>query len=104
MYRRFGFGGLADVMMLDGRSYRDQQVLASDYAALTSPRRSMLGAEQEAWLYDSLRASQRAGTAWRLLGQQVIFAPFVPQVGSAQEVDNWEGYPAARSPASPPRN
>ena len=97
MYRRFGFGGLADVMMLDGRSYRDQQVLASDYAALTSPRRSMLGAEQEAWLYDSLRASQRAGTAWRLLGQQVIFAPFVPQVGSAQEVDNWEGYPAARS-------
>jgi alkaline phosphatase D len=97
MYRRFGFGGLADVMMLDGRSYRDQQVLASDYVALSNPRRSMLGAEQEAWLYDSLRASQRAGTAWRLLGQQVIFAPFVPQVGSAQEVDNWEGYPAARS-------
>jgi alkaline phosphatase D len=57
----------------------------------------MLGAEQEAWLYDALRRPQRAGTAWRLLGQQVIFAPFVPQVGSALEVDNWEGYPAARS-------
>ena len=98
MYRQFGFGGLADVMMLDGRSYRDQQVLAGDYVALTSPRRSMLGAEQEAWLYDRLRrSSQRAGTAWRLLGQQVIFAPFVPQVGSALEVDNWEGYPAART-------
>jgi alkaline phosphatase D len=97
MYRRFGFGGLADVMMLDGRSYRDRQVLASNYAALTSPRRSMLGAEQEAWLYDALRQSSRAGTAWRLLGQQVLFAPFVPQVGSALEVDNWEGYPAARS-------
>jgi len=97
MYRRFGFGGLADVLMLDGRSYRDQQVLPSDYVALTSPRRSMLGAEQEAWLYGALRSSQRAGTAWRLLGQQVIFAPFVPQVGSALEVDNWEGYPAART-------
>jgi alkaline phosphatase D len=97
MYRRFGFGGLADVMMLDGRSYRDRQVLAIDSAARTSPRRSMLGAEQEAWLYASLRQSSRAGTAWRLVGQQVLFAPFVPQVGSAMEVDNWEGYPAARS-------
>ena len=27
----------------------------------------------------------------------MIFAPFVPHVGSAQEVDAWEGYPAARS-------
>jgi alkaline phosphatase D len=97
MYRQFGFGGLADVMMLDGRSYRDRQVVASDYPALTDPKRSMLGAEQEAWLYEALRRSSRAGTAWRLLGQQVIFAPFVPQVGSALEVDNWEGYPAARS-------
>jgi alkaline phosphatase D len=57
----------------------------------------MLGAEQEAWLYESLRQSSRAGTAWRLVGQQVLFAPFVPQTGSAVEVDNWEGYPAARS-------
>ena len=97
MYRRFGFGGLADVMMLDGRSFRDRQVLASDYGALTNPRRSMLGAEQEAWLYDALRQSSRAGTGWRLIGQQVIFAPFVPHVGSAQELDAWEGYPAARS-------
>jgi alkaline phosphatase D len=97
MYRRFGFGGLADVMMLDGRSYRDRQVLASNPAALASPRRSMLGAAQEAWLYDSLRQSSRAGTAWRLVGQQVLFAPFAAQVGSALEIDNWEGYPAARS-------
>jgi alkaline phosphatase D len=97
IYRRFSFGGLADVMMLDGRSFRDQQVLASDYAALTSPRRSMLGLEQEAWLYESLRQSARSGTAWRLIGQQVLFAPFVPHVGSALEVDSWEGYPGARS-------
>jgi alkaline phosphatase D len=97
MYRQFGFGGLVDLMMLDGRTYRDRQVLASDYVALTDPKRSMLGAEQEAWLYDALRQSSRAGTPWRLLGQQVIFAPFVPQVGSAIEIDNWEGYPAARS-------
>jgi alkaline phosphatase D len=97
MYRRFAFGGLADVMMLDGRSFRDRQVLASDYVALTDPRRSMLGAAQEAWLYDALRQSSRGGTAWRLIGQQVLFAPFVPHVGSAQEVDSWEGYPGARS-------
>jgi alkaline phosphatase D len=97
MYRRFGFGGLADVMMLDGRSYRDQQVLPGDVSTISSPRRSMLGAEQEAWLYAALRRSSRAGTAWRLVGQQVLFAPFAAQVGSAREVDNWEGYPAARA-------
>ena len=56
---------LADLYMLDGRTYRDRQVSAGDYPGLVDPGRSMLGARQEAWLLDGLRRSQRAGTAWR---------------------------------------
>jgi alkaline phosphatase D len=57
----------------------------------------MLGAAQEAWLVDQLRESQRAGTAWRLLGQQVIFAPITPPGFRVQNIDAWDGYPAARA-------
>ena len=56
----------------------------------------MLGAGAGTWLYAALRQSSRAGVGWRLIGQQVLLAPFVPQVGSAPEIDSWEGYPAAR--------
>ena len=40
LYRRFGFGGLADLIMLDTRGLRDQQVPASDKVALADPRRT----------------------------------------------------------------
>ena len=38
----------------------------------------VLGVAQETWLYDTLRASQRTGIAWRMLGQQVMFAHVTP--------------------------
>ena len=61
------------------------------------PKRSLLGAAQEAWLFDQLRASQRAGSRWRILGQQILFStlsfPGLP-VGNP---DLWDGYPAARN-------
>ena len=56
----------------------------------------MLGAAQEAWLFDELRSSQRAGTAWRLLGQQVLFARVTPPGWPVLSSDLWDGYQAAR--------
>ena len=56
----------------------------------------MLGGAQEAWCFDRLRASQRAGTRWRLLGQQVLFSSITPPGVRLQNTDVWEGYPAAR--------
>ncbi len=96
LYRSFRFGNLADLVMLDSRALRDQQVASDDVAALVDPRRTMLGAAQEAWCLDELRASQRGGTTWRLLGQQVLFARMTPTGQKVRNADTWDGYQAAR--------
>ena len=96
LYRRFRFGDLADLVMLDTRGLRDPQVSGKDFDALVNPRRTLLGAAQEAWLRTTLRDSQRGGTRWRLLGQQVIFAPLTIPGIAVQNTDVWDGYPAAR--------
>ena len=96
LYRSFRFGSLVDLVMLDTRALRDRQVTTSDLAALVDPKRTILGAAQEAWLFDELRTSQRAGTAWRVLGQQVMFSRVVPPGQSVIVSDTWEGYQASR--------
>lgn len=96
LYRSFHFGALADLVMLDTRGLRDRQAASSDVAALADPKRTMLGAAQEAWLFDELRASQRAGTAWRMLGQQVVFSPLAPSGWPVSSSDPWDGYQASR--------
>jgi len=96
LYRRFAFGGLADLLMLDTRGLRDQQVPAADKAAIADPRRTLLGAEQETWLAESLRASQAADTRWRILGQQILFSPLTVPGMNVLRPDVWDGYPAAR--------
>jgi len=95
LYRDFRLGGLADLIMLDTRSTRDRQVVTGNLAELAGPRRTLLGAAQEAWLFDRLRTSTREGAPWRLLGQQMLFAALSPK-GQPLTPDLWEGYPAAR--------
>jgi alkaline phosphatase D len=96
LYRNFRFGDLADLVMLDTRGLRDKHLLPTD-PAVGDPRRTMLGAAQERWLADTLRASQRAGSTWRLLGQQVLFTSVTPPALPIQNMDVWSGYPAARA-------
>ena len=96
LYRSFRFGNLANLIMLDTRGLRDQQVGSTDVEALADQRRSILGAPQEAWLFDQLRTSQRAGSAWRLLGQQVMFSRLGQPGRGALLPDTWEGYPITR--------
>ena len=96
LYRTFRFGTLVDLLMLDTRGLRDRQADATDVAALADPNRTMLGAAQEAWLFDQLRQSQGAGTAWRMLGQQVMFSRIIPPGRPVLTSDTWEGYQAAR--------
>jgi alkaline phosphatase D len=94
LYRSFRFGSLIDLMMLDTRGLRDKQ--ASDAASFIDPRRSLLGSAQEAWLFDQLRSSQRNGTAWRILGQQILFSRVTPPGWPVLSPDVWDGYQAAR--------
>jgi alkaline phosphatase D len=96
LYRTFRFGGLADLVMLDARSLRDQQVAVDDLTAIADPRRTMLGAAQEAWLADQLRESQRGETPWRLVGQQVMFTRMTPAGQKVRNADSWDGYQGAR--------
>ena len=97
LYRDFRFGALADLIMLDTRGFRDRQLYGGTSLEINAPERSLLGAEQEAWLFDRMRASQKAGTTWRLLGQQVLFASVTPPLVPVLNADVWDGYPAARS-------
>lgn len=122
LYRRFDFGTLARLHMLDQRQYRSNQacpsearegprpgagrVLRADTCpAFTDPTRTMLGTEQEAWLAQGLIGSP---ARWNLLAQGVPFA-FIDQRRDKQAMeqdpsashayvftDNWSGYPAAR--------
>jgi alkaline phosphatase D len=97
LYRDFKFGSLVDLIMLDTRSLRDRQVDADDLTGLTAERRTLLGLDQEQWLLGRLRASQKADTRWRLIGQQVMFSSIVPSGRSVQNPDTWDGYQGARN-------
>jgi alkaline phosphatase D len=101
LYARRAFGDLVSLSMLDGRQYRSHQAcgpgpLVKPCPELYDDKRTMLGAAQEAWLFDSLGASR---TRWNLLGQQTLFAHF-DQSGEddlSYWADGWNGYPAARA-------
>jgi len=82
--------------MLDTRALRDRQVANSDAAGLADPKRSLMGAVQEAWMFDQLRSSQRAGTSWTLLGQQTMFSSITLPGTRPTNPDQWDGYPAQR--------
>ena len=74
IYRRFEFGNLATLHMLDARALgRDEQASRADHlsGATASSTRQMLGAEQMAWLDAGLQAST---ATWQLLGSQVWMA------------------------------
>ena len=87
------------------------------------PKRTLMGAKQEAWLADGLKASRRAGKPWQVLAQQIVMGslllptnvaegmrPDAPEevrsriggriaatkAGLPFNMDAWDGYPAAR--------
>src|SRR5438552_10747759 len=94
LYRTFRFGTLVDLVMLDTRGLRDKQVISTDVEGLADPKRTLMGEAQEAWMFDQLRASQRANTPWTLLGQQIMFAPATLPGTRVPNPDAWDGYPA----------
>lgn len=111
IYRSFGLGDLAQLVMLDTRlAGRERPARAGERAVATLDEggRSLLGQEQRAWLQDQLRASSGK---WSLLGNQVMMAPLralqMPPVlrrivpglvagGAGVNSDQWDGYPAER--------
>lgn len=106
IYRHLAYGELLDLFMLDTRlEGRDEQINDVTDPALYAPTRTLLGAEQKAWLKDRL---QNSTAMWKIIGNQVIFSEFNvgwagPATGSTPEateslfLDIWDGYPAERS-------
>ncbi len=111
IYRRIRFGRLAELSMLDLRSYRSQQVSATDGNGVEDPNRTITGEAQLSWLRAGL-----AGTTsqWKLVGNPVMISPvsldLVPnnllgpiakllglsQDGIAVNADQWDGYAVDR--------
>jgi alkaline phosphatase D len=108
LYDRYAFGNLLQLYVLDERQYRSPQacprpgigggtvVQPARCPELRDPGRTLLGAEQEAWLYEALGASP---ARWNVLAQQTLMAQHDWQPGPEQAfwTDGWDGYPAARS-------
>ena len=93
VYRRFDFGDLVRLSVLDTRQYRSDQVLTEQEA--WDPSRSMTGADQEDWLVDGLR---RSHARWNVLANQVMLAQNDRTAGPGRvfDFDNWDGYRTQR--------
>lgn len=100
-FRRFSFGPLADLSVIETRQNRSQQVPATAGAvpnpALADPTRHLPEPEQLQWLTSGIRTSAKP---WHLVGNQTVFARLfaVPRAGSVGGAvfnpDQWDGYQA----------
>jgi alkaline phosphatase D len=109
-YRSYAFGNLVDLIMLEERLGARSLQLGSNIGnasgyfvqsgAYADPTRQLLGAAEEAWLFDKLRTST---ATWKFLGQGVMFAQ-LKAVGAPNSAgggvfinsDQWDGYQPAR--------
>ncbi|MDB5841978.1 MAG: alkaline phosphatase [Herminiimonas sp.] len=109
MHDRYDWGRLARFHILDGRQYRSYQAcpkrgrggsnsVGADCAERLARERTLLGAEQEAWLANGFATSP---AKWNILAQQTLMAqstqsPIVKPGDGHFWTDGWDGYPAAR--------
>ncbi|PKV85266.1 alkaline phosphatase [Streptomyces sp. TLI_146] len=105
-YRRIRYGKLADLHLLDLRSFRSQQASVGS-GKVDDPERTITGRAQLDWLKSGLSASN---AAWQLVGTSVMISPVafgalpaeltaplaellgLPKEGIAINVDQWDGY------------
>lgn len=106
VYRRLRFGKLADLHLLDLRSFRSQQSTIGN-GDVDDPDRTLTGRAQLDWLKAGLAGSD---AAWKLVGTSVMISPVafgsvpahllapiaellgLPKEGLAVNVDQWDGY------------
>ncbi|WP_411069792.1 alkaline phosphatase D family protein [Streptomyces sp. cmx-4-25] len=106
VFRRLRFGRLADLHLLDLRSFRSAQAKAGS-GTVDDPERSITGRAQLDWLKAGLAGSD---ATWQLVGTSVMISPVafgslpahlleplaelmgLPKEGLAVNVDQWDGY------------
>lgn len=111
LYRRFTFGTLAELSMLDLRTYRSRQAAHPFDPAISDPDRTITGERQLSWLTSGLVTAR---AQWKLVGNSVMISPVRfpstlsteqlrvlseltgPVTGVPINVDQWDGYTADR--------
>ncbi|MFF5501736.1 alkaline phosphatase D family protein [Streptomyces roseolus] len=106
VFRRLRFGRLADLHLLDLRSFRSAQAKTGS-GSVDDPERTVTGRAQLDWLKSGLAGSD---AAWQLVGTSVMISPVafgslpaylleplaelmgLPAEGIAVNVDQWDGY------------
>ncbi|MFH8615962.1 alkaline phosphatase D family protein [Streptomyces sp. NPDC017979] len=106
VYRRLRFGKLADLHLLDLRTFRSEQSRIGS-GAVDDPDRTITGRAQLDWLKAGLAGSD---AAWKLVGTSVMISPVafgalpahllapvakllgLPEGGVAISTDQWDGY------------
>ncbi|MFC8274203.1 alkaline phosphatase D family protein [Streptomyces sp. NPDC057271] len=106
VYRRLRFGKLADLHLLDLRSFRSEQARIGS-GSVDDPERTITGRAQLDWLKSGLASSD---ATWKLVGTSVMISPVafgslparllgplaellgLPKEGLAINVDQWDGY------------
>lgn len=106
-YRRFQFGNLVDLFMLDGRTYRTphpcgegdffQRYIPYGCFNWSSDQQTLLGADQRDWLLNGLIGSR---ARWKLLGNQTYMGTLSVQLMNGRlpiNVDAWDGFDYERN-------
>ncbi|MFD5869369.1 alkaline phosphatase D family protein [Corynebacterium sp. NPDC060344] len=111
LYRSFTYGTLAEITMLDLRTYRDKAPEFVKIGDVDDTGRTMLGSEQMSFLHGKWTTST---ASWNLVGNSVMFTPVLippldpqttgaitelmgmPQDGLPYNSDQWDGYAAER--------
>ncbi|KAF9053604.1 hypothetical protein BDZ89DRAFT_938697 [Hymenopellis radicata] len=101
IWRNFQIGKLMDLTMLDTRQYdRDLTDVYYNTGEIVNTiaafeNRSLMGAAQEKWFFDTLAQSKARGAIWRIVGQQIVFTQL--NLGNDTfDLDAWDGYRANR--------
>ncbi len=95
IYRHATVGDLAQIVLLDGRQYRDPQPCDDQIGMRcdeTDEERTFLGEPQEAWFEERVEAH---AADWLLIANPVVMLP-MDFGGVVLNPDQWDGYPTAR--------
>lgn len=98
IHRRVTWGGLVNMLVLDGRQYRDDQACGDAVLQVTPacdeasvPERTLLGDEQETWVAQNIQSD----AVWSVLANQTVMTDI--RLGAAiLNYDQWDGYAPAR--------
>jgi alkaline phosphatase D len=98
VYRRIGYGDIADFNILDTRQYRTDNPCGDGEqppcAAGLDPSATMTGEAQELWLLDNL---ERSNARWNVIAQGVLMGQLKHDAdGGRFWNDSWDGWPGQR--------